>query len=104
MTVLDTSHSRKAISRRVQFVFQPVSQSKRSDMAKRLCANAKPPLRDSITLHGFRHAYASRLLSRNVSILALSKVLGHANASESLDTHSHLMPGEDFDKIRNVLG
>lgn len=47
-----------------------------------------------ITLHGLRHSCATLLLSRNVSIVAVGKRLGHKNIKETVDTYGHLLPSD----------
>ena len=49
-----------------------------------------------LRIHDLRHSFASELLSRGVSPLAVSRILGHASASFTLDRYGHLMP-RDFD-------
>ena len=49
--------------------------------------------------HALRHHCASVLISSGVSILAVSRFLGHKSATETLDTYGHLMPGDD-DRLR----
>ena len=51
-----------------------------------------------IRVHDFRHSCASYLISCGVSIVAVSKRLGHANIQQTLNTYSHMMP-QDEDKI-----
>lgn len=47
-----------------------------------------------IRLHDLRHSCASLLLSRGVSIVAVSRQLGHANVTQTLNTYAHLMPDD----------
>jgi integrase len=55
-----------------------------------------------IRIHDFRHSCASILISHGVSIVAVSRHLGHANTTQTLDTYSHMMP-DDTTMIRNAL-
>lgn len=55
-----------------------------------------------IRVHDFRHSCASYLISCGVSIVAVSKRLGHANIQQTLNTYSHMMP-QDEDKIDEAL-
>lgn len=55
-----------------------------------------------IRLHDFRHSCASLLISQGVSIVAVSKRLGHTNIEQTLNTYSHMMPS-DSDKINTIL-
>ncbi len=61
------------------------------------CAGIKP-----ITIHGLRHSCASLLLSQNISIVGVSRRLGHKNIEQTLNTYAHLMP-DDQTKIINAL-
>lgn len=51
-----------------------------------------------IRLHDLRHSCASLLISKGVSIVAVSRQLGHSNIEQTLNTYSHLMP-DDQSKI-----
>ena len=55
-----------------------------------------------IRIHDLRHSCASILISKGVSIVAVSKQLGHANIEETLNTYAHLLP-DDTTLIRNTL-
>lgn len=48
-----------------------------------------------IRIHDLRHSCASLLISHGVSIVAVSKRLGHSNVEQTLNTYSHLMPRDD---------
>lgn len=41
--------------------------------------------------HAFRHSYASRLLLAGVDVTRVSKLLGHAQVSLTLNTYSHVI-------------
>ncbi len=51
-----------------------------------------------IRIHDLRHSSASYLISRGVSVVAVSKRLGHSNIRETLNTYSHVLPA-DVDAI-----
>ena len=55
-----------------------------------------------IRMHDFRHSCASLLISSGVSIVAVSRHLGHKNIEETLNTYAHLLP-DDRKAIRNAL-
>ena len=55
-----------------------------------------------IRIHDFRHSCASLLISEGVSIVAVSKRLGHKNIEQTLNTYSHMMPN-DVAKIIEIL-
>jgi integrase len=49
----------------------------------------------SIGLHALRHTHASQLIAAGVDILAVSRRLGHANASITLNIYGHLLHDTD---------
>jgi len=55
-----------------------------------------------IRLHDFRHSCASLLISKGVSIVAVSKRLGHTNIEQTLNTYSHMMPSDE-EKINDIF-
>ncbi len=84
------------------FVFGGLSPLSQTTVGRRkddycLEANVK-----RIKIHDFRHSHATLLLSRGVPITVISKRLGHADLSMTLNTYSHLIP-EDEDKAVNLL-
>ena len=52
--------------------------------------------------HKFRHTQASLLISEGVDILTVSKRLGHAKVSTTLDIYSHVLAKSD-EKASNTL-
>ena len=74
---------------------------RRSTWGKAYKAAAAAAGLDSST-HDLRHHCASVLISSGVSIKAVQGFLGHKNASETLDTYGHLMPGDD-DRLRSAI-
>ena len=44
----------------------------------------------TLTAHFFRHNYASILYAANVDVLYAQKIIGHANASTTMGTYTHL--------------
>lgn len=61
---------------------------------------AKLPPRSGI--HSLRHYYASLLIRYGESVKTVQARLGHASASETLDTYSHLWPDSD-DRTRDAI-
>ena len=50
---------------------------------------------DEIRLHSFRHSTASNLIhSGKLSVVFISKYLGHSSVKETLDTYAHFFPNE----------
>ena len=54
------------------------------------------------TAHGLRQFFASALISGGASVKHVQSVLGHASAVITLQTYSHLWPGDD-DRTRDVM-
>ena len=48
-----------------------------------------------IRIHDIRHSCASLLLSKGLSIVAVSKRLGHRDIYQTLNTYSHMMPSDE---------
>ncbi len=48
-----------------------------------------------IRLHDCRHFYASGLIAAGCDVVTVQKALGHAKASTTLDTYSHLWPSAE---------
>ena len=48
-----------------------------------------------IRIHDLRHSCASLLISKGVSIVAVSKRLGHSTVEQTLNTYAHMMPDDD---------
>lgn len=55
-----------------------------------------------IRLHDLRHSCASLLLSKGVSIVAVSRQLGHANVTQTLNTYAHLMPDDQSKTVAEL--
>jgi integrase len=45
-----------------------------------------------IRLHDLRHFYASGLIANGCDVVTVQRALGHANATTTLATYSHLWP------------
>ncbi|MFT4188648.1 MAG: site-specific integrase [Aeromicrobium sp.] len=58
-------------------------------------ARKRAGLREGVTFHDLRHFYASLLIRHGESVKVVQSRLGHASASETLDTYSHLWPDSD---------
>lgn len=55
-----------------------------------------------VRFHDLRHAAASMMIAAGLNVLQVSKQLGHANATQTLDTYGHLWP-ESFDDAMRRL-
>lgn len=58
-------------------------------------ASLRRKLGGNTTAHALRHFYASALISAGVDVRSVQAALGHASASVTLDTYSHLWPDSD---------
>lgn len=59
-------------------------------------------LPDRTGFHGLRHFYASLLIRYGENVKTVQARLGHASASETLDTYSHLWPDNE-DRTREAV-
>ena len=63
---------------------------------RNLLRNFKQLLRDvglpAIRFHDLRHTAASLMLNANIPVIVVSRRLGHARASITLDVYGHLIP------------
>ncbi len=55
-----------------------------------------------IRIHDLRHSCASLLISEGVTIVAVSRRLGHSDIEMTLNRYSHMMP-KDEDRIASIL-
>lgn len=55
-----------------------------------------------VSTHDLRHFFASALIAGGASVKQVQAVLGHANATTTLETYSHLWPGDD-DRTRTIV-
>ncbi|KQY58889.1 integrase [Aeromicrobium sp. Root495] len=58
-------------------------------------ARKRAGLPEGVTFHDLRHLYASLLIRHGESVKVVQARLGHADASETLNTYSHLWPDSD---------
>jgi integrase len=65
-------------------------------------AVVKAGLREGTRFHDLRHYYASLLIRRGASVKAVQSRLGHASATETLNTYAHLWP-DDEDRTRVAI-
>lgn len=59
-----------------------------NDVLRRHCENAGIPV---ITVHGLRHTHASILLANGVSVLSVSKRLGHSSITTTQKVYLHII-------------
>lgn len=55
-----------------------------------------------IRLHDFRHSCASLLINVGTPITTVSKYMGHARVTETLNTYSHMFKN-DFDNVSSTF-
>lgn len=70
----------------------PINRTRFSDAWRRALKTAGVT---GVTFHGLRHYYASLLIRHGESVKVVQARLGHASASETLDTYSHLWPDSE---------
>ena len=57
---------------------------------------------EDIRFHDLRHTYASKLLSAGTLAKAVSKRLGHANATVTMNIYAHVLSGDDERAAKHV--
>lgn len=80
----------------------PVRPNVISRIWKRVQEAAEVPYR---SFHCLRHTHATLLLANGIPIIEVSRRLGHANVTQTLDTYGHAMPNYDqgiADKIEDI--
>lgn len=65
-----------------------------------LCRHANIP---TISIHGLRHTHASLLLFQGVSVLSVSRRLGHANVTTTQETYLHIIKELETKDNRKIL-
>jgi integrase len=55
-----------------------------------------------IDMHDLRHTHATFLLLDGVPVTLVSKWLGHAKVSITLDTYSHILPGFEHRAVESI--
>ncbi|HLF99641.1 MAG TPA: tyrosine-type recombinase/integrase [Acidimicrobiia bacterium] len=79
---------------------QPVRRNRLNEAWRDALARAGIARR--IRFHDLRHFYASLLIRHGESIKVVQARLGHASATETLDTYSHLWP-DNGEQTRNAV-
>jgi len=78
----------------------PIRRTWFSAIWRPVVADAKAP--EGTGFHALRHYYASLLIRHGESVKVVQARLGHASASETLDTYSHLWPDSE-DRTRAAV-
>lgn len=78
----------------------PVSPSSAYNRLKVVLKNAELP---SVRFHDLRHTFATHALSSGVDAKTLSGILGHTNASFTLDTYAHVT-GDMHKRAAEIVG
>lgn len=77
---------------------QAIRRNRFAEMWRRATREVAP----GVHFHDLRHYYASLLIRAGESVKVVQSRLGHASASETLDTYSHLWPDSD-DRTRAAV-
>ena len=85
-----------------EFVFGGATPLPPTSILRILDEAAKAANVPKIRVHDLRHSCASYLIHAGVSIVAVSRQLGHTNIEQTLNTYSHMLP-DDRTMIRNNL-
>lgn len=81
-------------------LFENVSNSAVNKTLKKLVGR-------NVHVHSLRHTYVSYLASNDVSLLQISKLVGHTNPNITLSVYSHLFKNEEqstLNKINKLFG
>lgn len=81
-------------------LFENVSNSAVNKTLKKLVGR-------NVHVHSLRHTYVSYLASNDVSLLQISKLIGHTNPNITLSVYSHLFKNEEqstLNKINKLFG
>lgn len=84
------------------FVFGGVDPLPPSTVSRTLRNAAAAAGVKAIRVHDIRHSCASLLIHKGVSIVAVSRHLGHTSVKQTLDTYSHMLP-DDRTMILNAI-
>jgi integrase len=84
------------------FVFGGDRPLSLSTCERRLTAAAKAAGVKRIRIHDLRHSCATYLIHKKVSIVTVSRHLGHSDVTQTLNTYAHAMP-DDHDELLAVL-
>ncbi len=60
----------------------------------------------NLTCHGLRHTYVSYLIYHDINVVSIAKLVGHKDATETLQTYSHLFDkkqDEIFEVVRDLF-
>jgi len=72
------------------FVFGGITPFKDTNISNKNIMYSKRANLRTIRLHDYRHSCASLLINQNMPITLVSRYLGHAKTSVTLDTYSHM--------------
>lgn len=72
------------------FVFGGITPFKDTNISNKNIMYSKRANLRTIRIHDFRHSCASLLINQNMPITLVSRYLGHAKTSITLDTYSHM--------------
>lgn len=79
---------------------RPIRRNRMAELWRRAARSVG--LADGSGFHELRHFYASLLIRHGESVKVVQSRLGHATASETLDTYGHLWPDSD-DRTRQAV-
>ncbi|MBQ9099402.1 MAG: site-specific integrase [Clostridia bacterium] len=86
----------------INFVFGGADPLPPSNIDRTLAKAADAAGVKRIRIHDLRHSCASLLIHKGVSIVAVSRHLGHSTVEQTLNTYSHMLP-DDQTMILNTL-
>lgn len=84
------------------FVFGGKSPFPVTNLQRALATAADEAGLKRIRIHDFRHSCASFLLHKGVSIVAVSRHLGHTSVEQTLNTYAHILPDDRAEILKNL--
>jgi integrase len=102
--VQDALNARRALAESDTWIFTAKSgrQLSQNILRNQLLRAARLAGIKNVTVHTFRHTFASHLVQQGVSIYLVSKLLGHSSVKQT-EIYAHLAPAPDLNLLAQNL-
>ena len=87
---------------RSRYVFPDDSGMPYGDIKKGFAAAVRRARIQHIRIHDLRHTFASRMLMKNVPLITVSRILGHASIGITADLYGHLTEDHELEAVRKL--
>ena len=77
----------------------PIRPNQLSRLWRSACKSLKLP---RVSFHALRHTHASPLIAAGLDVVAISRRLGHANPTVTLNTYGHLFKKDDTAAVNAI--